>query len=203
RYRASVDEVFDALLRGSRFDIAYDRDVVRELIDLAPPGLDELFGVLSLVDAVLGRGRQAYDVVVLDTAPTGHALRLLAMPDAAAGAPPPARGERSPPSPPAFAPPPDGGTLWSRLRSRRRRPAGSRASRGGSGGGGGTSARRAATSDRQERDGDVSVLPGETGSRTRARARAPRSARDGSSARAGRRRWPLARRGRRAAVALR
>jgi arsenite-transporting ATPase len=83
RYRASVDEVFDALLRGSRFDIAYDRDVVRELIDLAPPGLDELFGVLSLVDTVLGRGRPAYDVVVLDTAPTGHALRLLAMPDAA------------------------------------------------------------------------------------------------------------------------
>ena len=83
RYRASVDEVFDALLRGSRFDVAYDRDVVRELIDLAPPGLDELFGVLSLVDAVLGRAGPAYDVVVLDTAPTGHALRLLALPDAA------------------------------------------------------------------------------------------------------------------------
>ena len=83
RYRASVDEVFDALLRGSRFDVAYDRDVVRELIDLAPPGLDELFGVLSLVEAVLGRERQRYDLVVVDTAPTGHALRLLAMPDAA------------------------------------------------------------------------------------------------------------------------
>jgi arsenite-transporting ATPase len=83
RYRASVDEVFDALLRGSRFDVAYDRDVVRELIDLAPPGLDELFGILSLVDAVLGRERRAYDIVVLDTAPTGHALRLLALPDAA------------------------------------------------------------------------------------------------------------------------
>jgi len=83
RYRASVDEVFDALLRGSRFDIAYDRDVVRELIDLAPPGLDELFAALSLVDAVLGRERTAYDVVALDTAPTGHALRLFAMPDAA------------------------------------------------------------------------------------------------------------------------
>ena len=83
RYRASVDEVFDALLRGSRFDVAYDRDVVRELIDLAPPGLDELFGILSLVDALLGRRRAAYDLVVLDTAPTGHALRLLAMPDAA------------------------------------------------------------------------------------------------------------------------
>src|SRR5262249_60014372 len=57
RYRASVDEGFDALLRGSRFQVAYDRDVVRELIDLAPPGLDELFGALSLVEAVLGRER--------------------------------------------------------------------------------------------------------------------------------------------------
>jgi arsenite-transporting ATPase len=83
RYRASVDELFDALLTGSRFDIAYDRDVVRELIDLAPPGLDELFAILTLVDALTRRDPPPWDVVVLDTAPTGHALRLLAMPDAA------------------------------------------------------------------------------------------------------------------------
>jgi arsenite-transporting ATPase len=50
----------------------------RELIDLAPPGIDELFGILSVVDA-----RADYDVIVVDTAPTGHALRLLEMPDAA------------------------------------------------------------------------------------------------------------------------
>jgi arsenite/tail-anchored protein-transporting ATPase len=50
----------------------------QELIDLAPPGIDELFGMLSVVDA-----RAAYDVVIVDTAPTGHALRLLEMPDAA------------------------------------------------------------------------------------------------------------------------
>lgn len=48
------------------------------LMDLAPPGIDELFGVLSVVDA-----RAAYDVVIVDTAPTGHALRLLEMPEAA------------------------------------------------------------------------------------------------------------------------
>jgi arsenite-transporting ATPase len=49
-----------------------------ELIDLAPPGIDELFGLLSVVDA-----RPAYDIVVVDTAPTGHALRLLELPGAA------------------------------------------------------------------------------------------------------------------------
>ena len=47
-------------------------------MNLAPPGIDELFGVLSVVDA-----RADYDVIVVDTAPTGHALRLLEMPDAA------------------------------------------------------------------------------------------------------------------------
>jgi arsenite-transporting ATPase len=50
----------------------------RELMNLAPPGIDELFGIISVVDA-----RAAYDVIVVDTAPTGHALRLLEMPDAA------------------------------------------------------------------------------------------------------------------------
>jgi arsenite-transporting ATPase len=49
-----------------------------ELMNLAPPGIDELFGIISVVDA-----RADYDVIVVDTAPTGHALRLLEMPDAA------------------------------------------------------------------------------------------------------------------------
>jgi arsenite-transporting ATPase len=49
-----------------------------ELMNLAPPGIDELFGIISVVDA-----RAEYDVIVVDTAPTGHALRLLEMPEAA------------------------------------------------------------------------------------------------------------------------
>jgi arsenite-transporting ATPase len=49
-----------------------------ELMNLAPPGIDELFGIISVIDA-----RADYDAIVVDTAPTGHALRLLEMPDAA------------------------------------------------------------------------------------------------------------------------
>jgi len=79
RYRRAVEETFDSLLRGSRFDVAYDREALHGLMDLAPPGLDELFAVLSVIEALLERA-PPYDVVVLDTAPTGHALRLLEMP---------------------------------------------------------------------------------------------------------------------------
>jgi arsenite/tail-anchored protein-transporting ATPase len=49
-----------------------------ELMDLAPPGIDELFGILSLVEA-----SEIYRLIVVDMAPTGHALRLLEQPDAA------------------------------------------------------------------------------------------------------------------------
>jgi arsenite-transporting ATPase len=82
RYRRAVEETFDSLLRGSRFDVAYDREALHGLMDLAPPGLDELFAVLSIVEALLER-QPPHDVVVLDTAPTGHALRLLEMPETA------------------------------------------------------------------------------------------------------------------------
>ncbi len=81
RYLESIDELFDSLQGGSHLDAAYDRAVARDLIDLSPPGLDEIFGILSVSEALLpGDGKPKYDLVVVDTAPTGHALRLLEMP---------------------------------------------------------------------------------------------------------------------------
>ena len=80
-YVASVDAVFDRLARGGVMDAVHDRRVMRELIDLAPPGIDELIAIVEVTDALLaddGGGR--FDLVVIDTAPTGHALRLLEMP---------------------------------------------------------------------------------------------------------------------------
>jgi len=81
RYQRSVDELFDALRGGGRFDATFDRQVVQDLIDLAPPGIDELFALFAVVEALQG----GFDTVVVDTAPTGHALRLLEMPEKALG----------------------------------------------------------------------------------------------------------------------
>jgi len=75
QFEAALDEIASAFGAGAISAIAGGTS---DLVKLAPPGIDELFGVLSVVDA-----RSEYDVVVVDTAPTGHALRLLEMPDAA------------------------------------------------------------------------------------------------------------------------
>ena len=81
-YRAAVDELFDAIRGDSRFDVAFDRAVVRDLLDLAPGGLDELCALLTVTETLFPGGAAAprHDLVIVDTAPTGHTLRLLALP---------------------------------------------------------------------------------------------------------------------------
>jgi arsenite-transporting ATPase len=78
-----VDQLFDTLRGGSNLDPAFDRAVVQDLIALAPPGIDELFALVAVTDALTKEGAEGPTTVVLDTAPTGHALRLLALPEAA------------------------------------------------------------------------------------------------------------------------
>jgi arsenite-transporting ATPase len=81
RYGEAIDAIFDRLSRGSRFDATHDRRVMQDLIDLAPPGIDELSAVLEVTDAIAGDDvAAAWDLLVMDTAPSGHALRLLQMP---------------------------------------------------------------------------------------------------------------------------
>jgi arsenite-transporting ATPase len=83
RYRSAVDQLFDTLRGSSNLDPAFDRAVVQDLIALAPPGIDELFALVAVTDALTREGAEGPATVVLDTAPTGHALRLLALPEAA------------------------------------------------------------------------------------------------------------------------
>jgi arsenite-transporting ATPase len=75
-YQSRIDAVFERVV-GRGLDVAHDRAVIRDLLALAPPGIDELFALSILGDA-LADGRFAR--IVVDPAPTGHLLRLLDMP---------------------------------------------------------------------------------------------------------------------------
>jgi arsenite-transporting ATPase len=58
-----------------------DRQVLRDVLELAPPGVDELVAIVEVIETLdASAGRATFDLIVIDTAPTGHALRLLEMP---------------------------------------------------------------------------------------------------------------------------
>jgi arsenite-transporting ATPase len=59
-------------------DITFDREVMEHLLDIAPPGLDEIMALTSVMEHLEGG---CYDVVVMDSAPSGHLIRLLEMPE--------------------------------------------------------------------------------------------------------------------------
>ncbi|MEX2582376.1 MAG: ArsA family ATPase, partial [Gemmatimonadota bacterium] len=79
QYQEEVDQLFTGLLPGGA-SATMDRAVVERLVDLAPPGIDELMALMEVIDLTEDA---VYDALVLDTAPTGHLLRLLELPDLA------------------------------------------------------------------------------------------------------------------------
>ncbi|EED96577.1 predicted protein [Thalassiosira pseudonana CCMP1335] len=52
-------------------------DELRTLIRNPPPGLDELVALSNVLDP---KNAEEYDVIIVDTAPTGHTLRMLQLP---------------------------------------------------------------------------------------------------------------------------
>jgi arsenite-transporting ATPase len=50
------------------------------LLNNPPPGLDELVALSNIFDKSMSSSGSNFDVVIVDTAPTGHTLRLLALP---------------------------------------------------------------------------------------------------------------------------
>ena len=80
RYRESIDEVFTSFFSGSDVKLDFDQAVMERLLDLSPPGIDEVMALIEVMEQMEGG---AFDVFVLDTAPTGHLLRFLEMPEIA------------------------------------------------------------------------------------------------------------------------
>ena len=60
------------------FDVPFDRQVMERMLDLSPPGLDEIMALVRAME-FLEAGR--YDIFIMDSAPTGHLLRLLELPE--------------------------------------------------------------------------------------------------------------------------
>ena len=85
RLAAAVDALFAGSTSDGTGSMSGDRQVVHDLLELAPPGIDEIAATMQVVDGLVPDAYGAacgheYDLVVMDTAPTGHALRLLEMP---------------------------------------------------------------------------------------------------------------------------
>ena len=74
-----IDAAFDALApRG--LTVAHDSEAMKQLVEIAPPGADELFAITRLADLTAD---ETLAGVIVDTAPTGHFLRLLDLPKTA------------------------------------------------------------------------------------------------------------------------
>ena len=80
RYREAIDEIFNSFPGGGEVKVKFDREVMERLLDLSPPGIDEVMALIEVMELMEGR---EFDIFVLDTAPTGHLIRFLEMPDIA------------------------------------------------------------------------------------------------------------------------
>lgn len=78
-YAARVDALF-ANLMGRGMNLERDHAIARDLLALAPPGVDEVYALTLLSDALFA---DRYERVIVDPAPTGHLLRMLEMPQLA------------------------------------------------------------------------------------------------------------------------
>lgn len=76
RYRDEVRAAFDDM-GGRHVDLPFDRAVTESMLDLAPPGIDEVMGWVAVMEFVR---HDEYHACVIDTAPTGHFRQLVDMP---------------------------------------------------------------------------------------------------------------------------
>ena len=61
--------------------IAYTPEAWRQIVAQALPGIDEMLSLITVIDLL---DHKQQDLIILDTAPTGHLLRFLEMPSALA-----------------------------------------------------------------------------------------------------------------------
>ena len=76
QYRKELAQFLSQLIPN--LDLTFDREVMERIMDLSPPGIDELMALVAVMNFLTPEG---YDLLVLDAAPTGHLIRLLELPE--------------------------------------------------------------------------------------------------------------------------
>lgn len=76
RYASDVEDFLLSI--SDRFDLTFDRVVLERILDLAPPGLDEVMALTRIADFM---AQGCYDLFILDSAATGHLIRMLELPE--------------------------------------------------------------------------------------------------------------------------
>jgi arsenite-transporting ATPase len=62
---------------GLHVDLTFEKEVFSALMEVVPPGVDEVFAIFRILDLMQAKSGK----VLIDMAPTGHALELLRMPE--------------------------------------------------------------------------------------------------------------------------
>jgi arsenite-transporting ATPase len=62
---------------GLHVDLTFEKEVFAALMDVVPPGVDEVFAIFRILDLLEAKPGGVF----IDMAPTGHALELLRMPE--------------------------------------------------------------------------------------------------------------------------
>jgi arsenite/tail-anchored protein-transporting ATPase len=75
--RSSVEDATTSEVSGIHIDLSFERQLLSELLEIIPPGVDEVLAIFRIFDLVGGGATR----IVIDMAPTGHALELLRMPE--------------------------------------------------------------------------------------------------------------------------
>ena len=75
--RAEVESATSSEHSGVHIDLTFERQLLSALLDIVPPGLDEVLAIFRISDLRAANSGK----IIIDMAPTGHALELLRMPE--------------------------------------------------------------------------------------------------------------------------
>ncbi|MBI2252772.1 MAG: ArsA family ATPase [Armatimonadetes bacterium] len=76
-YQKDLKEAFKSFL-GNNFEIKFDQEIMQELINFSPPGIEEIMVLVKLMDFL---DKEEFDFFIIDTAATGHLLRFMELPE--------------------------------------------------------------------------------------------------------------------------